>query len=274
MLKDKVNQLFKEQLSKWDLAGKNYRALEQVKTKTLIVDNREYKVQFNPARIVSSAAKVDVQSIRERKCFLCSENLPAEQKGITFKDSYIILVNPFPIFPRHLTIPFIEHTPQLINQRFGDMLDLARQLDDYIVFYNGPKCGASAPDHLHFQAGNKGFLPIENDRNRRNAISIESDNKDVLLERFQEIYNILPMQPDDSEPMMNILAWYETSKWIVCIFARKKHRPSCYSAESEANMLISPAAVDLGGVFITPLEKDFEKITVEDINQILIEIGY
>ena len=272
MLKDKVNQLFKEQLSEWDLAKKNYHALEHVKTKSFILDNKEYKVQFNPARIISSASKVDVQSIRERKCFLCSENLPAEQKVISFKDRYFILVNPYPIFPRHLTIPLMEHTPQLIYPRFGDMLDIAQQLDDYVVFYNGPKCGASAPDHFHFQAGNKGFLPIENDMNRRNAISFESDNKEELLESFQQIYDNLPLQPGDSEPMMNILTWYDTTKWGVCIFARKKHRPSCYGVEDENSLLISPGAVDLGGMFITPLEKDFEKITVDNVIHILNEV--
>ena len=272
-MKDKLNQLFDEQLLNWKLARENYKSLEQVKIKTLVAANAtEYKVQFNPARIVSSAAKVDAQSIRERKCFLCAENRPPEQKGISFNGHYTILVNPFPIFPRHLTIPATEHTPQLIASRFGDMLDLAQQLDDCVVFYNGPKCGASAPDHFHFQAGNKGFLPIEKDRNMC-SISIESDNKDELLDRFQQVYDSLPLLPEDAEPMMNILVWYESAHWIVCIFPRKKHRPSCYSAEGEANMLISPASVDLGGVFITPLEKDFEKITAGDIAHILHEIN-
>ena len=268
-----INQLFDEQLANWELARNNYRALERVKTKTLFVDGREYKVQFNPARIVSSAAKVDAQSIRERKCFLCAENRPPEQNGIPFKGRYTVLVNPYPIFPRHLTIPAIEHTPQQIAPYFEDMLDLAQQLNEYVIFYNGPKCGASAPDHFHFQAGNKGFLPIEKDRNRYNMICIESDKKEELLNRFQQIYNNLPQQPDDTEPMINMLVWYEAAKWIVCLFPRKKHRPSCYSATGEANLLISPAAVDLGGVFITPLEKDFEKITAENIGEILYEIS-
>ena len=268
-----INQLFDEQLSNWELARNNYNALKQVKVKTLVVDGREYKVQFNPARIISSAAKVDAQSIRERKCFLCAENRPPEQKGIPFNDRYTILVNPYPIFPRHLTIPLIEHTPQRIAPRFGDMLDLAQLLDDYVIFYNGPKCGASAPDHFHFQAGNKGFLPIEKNWNLYSPISIESDNKEELLDRFQQIYGSMEQKPEDDEPMMNILTWYEAAKWIVCIFPRKKHRPSCYSAEGEANLLISPASVDLGGVFITPLEKDFEKITAKDIAEILHEIN-
>ena len=272
-MKEKITQLFNEQSSDWEFARKNYKALEQVKVKTLLVDGHEYKVQFNPARIISSAAKVDAQSIRERACFLCAENRPPEQHGIPFNERYTILINPYPIFPRHLTIPSIEHTPQRIATRFGDMLDLAKQLDDYILFYNGPRCGASAPDHFHFQAGSKGFLPIEKDKNRYNMICIESNKKEELLNRFRQVYDSMEKKPEDDEPMMNLLVWYEACQWIVCIFPRKKHRPSCYYAESEANLLISPASVDLGGVFITPLEKDFEKIIAEDINGILHEIS-
>jgi ATP adenylyltransferase/5',5'''-P-1,P-4-tetraphosphate phosphorylase II len=271
-MNEKINQLFDEQLLNWKLVQDNYQALELVKTKTLFVDGREYKVQYNPARIVSSAAKVDAQSIKERKCFLCAENQPPEQKGIPFNERYTILINPYPIFPHHLTIPSIEHTTQRIALRFCDMLDLAQQLDNYAIFYNGPKCGASAPDHFHFQAGNKGFLPIEKNRRVYNAINIESDNKEKLLDRFRQIYDAMKQKTEEDEPMMNILVWYEFAQWIVCIFPRKKHRPACYNAEGEANLLISPAAVDLGGVFITPLEKDFFKITAKDIIQILKEI--
>ena len=271
-MKEKVNQLFKEQLNEWELDKNNYKTLERTKLKTLDVNGHQYNVQFNPARITSSMAKIDPKSIQERKCFLCSENRPAAQKGIPFKENYIILVNPFPIFPRHLTIPVLEHTPQLIASRFGDMLDLAQQLDDYVIFYNGPKSGASAPDHFHFQAGNKGFLPVENNREGYNAIRVESDDKQEMLQCFQRIYDALPLQPDDAEPMLNILTWYENKTWTTCLFPRKKHRPACYYAEGDANLLISPASVDLGGVFISPLEKDFEKITAENIADILNEI--
>jgi ATP adenylyltransferase/5',5'''-P-1,P-4-tetraphosphate phosphorylase II len=272
MIKEEVGQLFEEQLNNWNLARNNYKALERVREKTLDVNGHRYKVQFNPARIVSSAAKVDPESIRERKCFLCRDNRPVEQKGIPFKEQYTILINPYPIFPQHLTIPALEHTPQLIASRLDDMLDLARQLDDSVVFYNGPKCGASAPDHFHFQAGNKGFLPIENDRSWEHVIRIESENKQDILDRFQQNYDALPLQPDDIEPMLNLLAWYGNGKWTTCLFPRKKHRPACYSAEGDANLLISPASVDMGGVFITPLEKDFEKITAKDIAKILDEV--
>jgi len=267
-----IRQLFDLQLMNWELARENYRALRQVEVKTLFVDGYEFKIQFNPARIISSAAKVDAQSIKERKCFLCEENRPAEQKGILFSERYTLLINPYPIFPRHLTIPAIEHTPQRIAIRFGNMLDLAQQLDDYVVFYNGPKCGASAPDHFHFQAGNKGFLPIEKAKNWFNTIRLESENKQEIIDRFQQVYSTLPLKSGDDEPMMNILAWYESGKWIVCIFPRKKHRPACYFAEGDANLLISPAAIDLGGVFIIPLGKDFLKITSKDISQILHEV--
>jgi hypothetical protein len=272
MIKNKVDQLFEDQLNNWELAKRNYKALEQVQVKTLDVDGRSYRVQFNPVRIASSAAKVDPQSIRERKCFLCSDNRPPEQKGIPFGEQYTVLVNPYPIFSRHLTVPTVEHTPQRIASRFGDMLDLAQQLDDYVIFYNGPKCGASAPDHFHFQAGSKGFLPIENERNWENILRIESEDRQEMMDRFQTIYDTLPLQPDDTEPMLNILTGYGNGKWTTRLFPRKKHRPACYFAEDDANRLISPASVDMGGVFIAPLKKDFEKITAKDIAGILDEV--
>ena len=158
-----INDLLTSQLASWETARNNYTALSGVQVKELDVNGIPYKVQFNPARIVSSGAKVDAQSIKERKCFLCPANLPPVQKGIPFEGHYNILVNPFPIFPRHLTIPEVAHVNQRIAVRFKDMLALAQTLTDYTIFYNGPKCGASAPDHAHFQAGNKGFMPIEKD---------------------------------------------------------------------------------------------------------------
>jgi len=291
--KQKIERLLTDQLSVWELARNNYAALARVKVKDLNVNGMHYKVQFNPARIVSSAAKVDAQSIQERKCFLCPANLPAMQRGIPFKDNYQILINPFPIFPKHLTVPALEHVDQRIKKRFGDMLDLAAIAEDYIVFYNGPKCGASAPDHAHFQAGNKGFLPLEQEwRNKkagkivtyrtaslsylddapRTTLVIETGNREDAIALFNFVYNAMELKPGEDEPMMNILAWTENSQWIVCIFPRAKHRPSCYAAAGDANILISPASVDMGGVFITPQEKDFEKLTATDIMSILGEV--
>ena len=286
---------FHEQLSEWSLARQNYEALSKVRTKEFSFGDFSIRVQFNPARIVSSAAKVDAKSIQERKCFLCPSNLPPEQRGLPICGNYQILVNPFPIFPVHLTIPDIAHIEQLIFDRYEDMLDIAAELNDFVIFYNGAKCGASAPDHIHFQAGNKGFLPIENDLKNisrkqiysgdkisvstpenylRNMFIIESDNKSAISDIFKKIYSSLEIKENESEPMLNILTWRENKKWISCIIPRKAHRPECFFAEGDSNILISPASVDMGGVFITPLEKDFEKITADDVKKILEEVCF
>lgn len=289
----KIRELFRSQLEKWELARTNYKALEKVKSRDFSFGDFSIRVQFNPARILSSAAKVDAKSIQERKCFLCPQNLPVEQEGIPFGTDYRILVNPYPIFPEHFTIPTYSHVDQLIVNRYGDMLDLAKCLGEYTLFYNGPKCGASAPDHAHFQAGIKGFLPIEKDiwsitkeeihksegltvyaakEYLRNFFLLEATNKDNAVIFFKKLHALLDWNDGDKEPMMNILCWYEEDKYYSCIFPREKHRPDCFFAEGDDNLLISPAAVDLGGVFITPLEKDYDKITAKDIEAILKEI--
>lgn len=290
-----VKELFEEQFASWEQASNNYKALDGVLAKEIQVDGFPFKVQFNPARIVSSAAKVDAKSIQERKCFLCKENRPVVQKGIDFlykgKDHYTVLINPFPIFSRHLTIPMECHQDQLIKGRFDAMLELARQLTDYTIFYNGPKCGASAPDHFHFQAGIKGFMPIESASLKmkvfyhspkttlsqltsvmNGVIVMETTSIEDAAQIFDKIYSSLKVKQGESEPMLNILCWYDNGSWAVIIYLRSKHRPECFFKEGEENILISPASVDLGGVFITPLEKDFAKITAGDISSILSEI--
>lgn len=291
--------LFDEQLASWEQAGNNYKALERVIAKGVDIDGFPFKVQFNPARIVSSAAKVDTKSIQERKCFLCSENRPAVQKGLEYihngdrTDVYTVLVNPFPIFPKHLTIPLLAHKDQAIRGRFDAMADLASLLTEYTLFYNGPKCGASAPDHFHFQAGNRGFLPIEDcfDKLQKKEVThygnsivyqvlsaingliiVKSSSRKELIDIFYKIYSLLEVKEGETEPMLNILCWFEKGIWTTAMFIRSKHRPSHYFAEGDGNILISPAAVDLGGVFITPLEKDFEKISAKDIKNILNEV--
>ena len=294
-MNQKVNEMLVSQQTEWELARTNYSALKHVKVKELCVEGVTYKVQFNPARIVSSAAKVDAKTLQARKCFLCPAHLPKEQTGLPFNDHYQILVNPFPIFPRHLTVPELAHVPQRIDGRLGNMLDLAQQLTDFVVFYNGPRCGASAPDHAHFQAGNKGFLPLESSWRSliaeevghwgtaslytlhdapRATLVITSTRRDDVLQLFQHLYAQLPVADGEVEPMLNLLALYEEGQWVLFVFPRKKHRPSCYTAEGEANILLSPASVDMGGVFITPLEKDFNKITACDIAQILHEVCF
>ncbi|MEN9919859.1 MAG: hypothetical protein RL662_2295 [Bacteroidota bacterium] len=284
------------QIKEWGLAKTNFEALGSVLTKEFDFDGFAIRVQFNPARIQSSAAKVDAKSIQERKCFLCPENLPPQQEGISYQDEYQVLVNPFPIFPQHFTIPTFSHIDQRILDRYGDMLDLAKQLDQFSLFYNGPKCGASAPDHAHFQAGNKGFMPIESDIKTialqlvykeqgvevskiknylRNGFLIKAQDRDKAVDVFKLIYNLLPIHEGEGEPMMNIITWYDTADKHVysVIFPRAVHRPACYFIEGEGNTLISPASVDMGGVFITPLQKDFDKITKQDIRTILEEVS-
>lgn len=292
---EKARVLIREQIGEWDLAAKNYDSLKKIKVKTFNYGNYHIDIQFNPERIISSAAKVDVKSIEARPCFLCEINLPPQQRGLYFKNEYIVLVNPFPIFPEHLTIPHISHTNQRISGNFESMLDLAVGLDDFVIFYNGPKCGASAPDHLHFQAGIKGFLPVEVDflnkkccqevrqignvtishwpDYQRGIISLNSKDNGHLIECFNQIYNRLQLlQPNEIEPMLNILAIFEQGEWIIHIFPRLLHRPAQYFETGEKQLVLSPASVDMGGVLITPREEDFIKISKDDIKDIFNQV--
>ncbi len=299
LTKESLKELFGRQLTSWEQARDNYKALERVESREVMVNGFPYRIQFNPARIISSAAKVDTKSITERKCFLCAENRPLVQEGIPFvaesdpATEYIVLINPFPIFPRHLTIPANQHTPQLIMGRMGAMLELAKVLDDYTIFYNGPKCGASAPDHFHFQAGNKGFMPIEKELSmcKKSIIAeeedisvysltekipgvfgIESSDAVKASDAFEKLYAQLPVTAGEEEPMLNILVSFGEGQWTILVFVRIKHRPSHYFAEGEANILLSPASVDMGGVLITPLEKDYIKIGADQIGEIIGEV--
>ena len=294
-LNHQIQSLFAEQLSSWKLARDNYAGLKTVKTKNFSFGDFDVKVQFNPARIVSSGAKTDAKSIAERKCFLCAANLPAEQKGIDAGD-YTILVNPFPIFPEHFTIPRKEHTDQQIKPYFTDMLRLAEAMDDYILFYNGPKCGASAPDHMHFQAGTKDFLPLMNDYKRlkathaevlveaatfqlsrlnnylRTVYCIESITMESARDAFEKLYNHF-QEEEGVEPMMNIVCLFEVDKWFTFVLPRKAFRPWQYTAEGEQQLLISPATVEMSGLFITPVESHFERITKENIVSIFEQVS-
>lgn len=289
-----IKQLLADQKTEWELAGKNFAGLENVQVRAFQFDGFSVKVQFNPGRIISSAAKVDKKSIEARPCFLCAANRPAVQRGVTFGD-YEVLVNPFPIFPEHFTIPAFAHTPQQIKGNFGDMLDLAQAMEGFTVFYNGPKCGASAPDHFHFQAGNTGFMPLDEEtaalkekygdkweKNKvnfcaikdglRNFFVLEAADKMALINTFSHIYTELEASQSDEEPMLNILSQYIGGGWRVLVFPRALHRPSQYFVEGEENILISPASVDMGGVLITPQEKDFLKIRKTDIESILRQV--
>ncbi len=288
-----VNSFINAQIAEWPQAAGNFEALKGVRVKELDVDGMKIKVQFNPARIVSSAAKVDAKSLKERKCFLCAENRPAVQRGIDWSERYTILINPFPIFPRHLTIPDKRHIDQLISGRIADMIALASELDEYTVFYNGPKCGASAPDHMHFQAGNSDFLTIAETLEDAELKTIATDGDATLAVEdtlplkvfvidtddtaagqrlFDRLYAAMPVPEGEREPMMNILCYATPAGVRLVVIPRKRHRPSFYGTEGDDTMLLSPASVDMGGVFITPLEKDFEKIDAGIVRRIYDEL--
>ncbi len=308
--------LLEQQKQSWELLRMGYRSLKSVRTRVFDFDGFQIKVQFNPGRMTSTAAKVDPHSIRERKCFLCPENLPAAQRGIAYDSGrmahvghgarspavadgeFLLLCNPFPIFPEHFTLPCTRHLPQRIEGSFEIFLEFTRQLgDEFSVFYNGPKCGASAPDHLHFQAGNRAFIPIDTEFDsikKKPALRLFADEKiqvlavenclrhfiafesaDILPLRraFETFYKLLGEgRAEGDEPMLNILGFYEKGTWRILCFPRTKHRPGFYFKEGPDQLLISPAAVELGGVCTTPREIDFEKVTREHLIEMFNEV--
>ena len=289
--------LFQLQIKEWDKLEEGYKNLSSIKTKSFLFDGFKIKIQFNDGRILSTSAKVDVDSINKRSCFLCEKNLPEKQKGIKLLENYLLLCNPYPVFPEHFTIVTVKHKPQEILFSFSDFIMLTKLLsDNYTLIYNGPQCGASAPDHLHFQAGTKYFMPIENDfhsiKNEfgeivleeedltitalddglRRFISLESTDEKILIKAFNSIYKELDSM--NSEPMMNLICNYdEEFGWQLIIFLRSNHRPSHYYLKGENRIILSPAAIDLGGVCILPVEKDFFKIDKELLMDIFNEVA-
>lgn len=274
-LQTEIEQLFLSQREEWPLLDESCSQMNNIKERSLKWENdAEVILQFNPSRIVSASAKIDKKSIKERKCFLCGENRPNEQKGISFLDKYIILCNPYPILKNHLTIPLHSHVPQLIGNKMIDMLSLTELLPDYVVFYNGPKCGASAPDHFHFQAGLKKEILLNSENSLRSCLRVESKTKEQAENLFYETYEFLKgYHPEEVEPMMNIIAFMENNKYIIHIFPRRAHRPWQYSANGKDKLLISPGAIDMAGLFITPRKEDFESILHEDIEDIYTQVS-
>lgn len=296
-LADQTKQLLLDQKKSWPLLRKNYESLSAVQTRTYEAGGVLVAVQFNPERIKSSSADVSDKAINGRKCFLCLENLPEEQNGLAV-NNFILLCNPYPIFAEHFTIVNRNHQPQRINNSFEELLHLSSYLGkNYTVFYNGPRCGASAPDHLHFQAVTKNVMPLERDFDSisshhtsaaygnenikidviedglRRFISFESKDKQALGSAFSIFSNTLEeVYPSEDEPMMNIIVSFDQGVWRILLFPRKAHRPQQFFAEGEAKLLVSPAAVDLCGLIITPRKEDFEKITREDIVDIFKQI--
>ena len=289
-----ISRFFNRQLEMWEDARHRFRDLKHVEVRQL---SDQLKVQFNPARIVSTGAKIDKHTLGERPCFLCERNRPKEQMTKQIDDHFQLLVNPFPILPVHFTIPATKHQPQSIYRHYGEMHRLLSLHSELMVFYNGPKCGASAPDHLHFQAGTSGVLPLQTNwqrlsRNLTDVISLTDEEKISVLrdflvpafviisksedsdeELFHRLYRSIPMRGDESEPMMNIIAWRKGDEFISVVIPREKHRPDAYFAEGEAQMMVSPGALDMAGLIITPREEDFSKINLDKATALLRECG-
>ena len=288
-----LEPFFYSQLNQWEDAKQRFSDLQLVKTKQF--DNG-LKVQFNPARIVSAGAKTDKATIAKRPCFLCKDNRPKVQTSIPFGETFDILVNPFPILPVHFTIAARQHQLQLIREHYADLHKLSDKYPKLMFFYNGPKCGASAPDHLHFQGGTNGMLPVQEMWSKLNAtaqpllslneaegifeivdfaypaIAIKSRSVENDARLFSIVYNSLPQQADEAEPMMNIVVWKEGLDTVSVVFPRRKHRPDCYSKEGDEQYLISPGALDMGGLLILPRQTDFERIDERLLMEVMKEV--
>lgn len=294
----RLQNFIDKQLQKWELARKNHEALKDVLKRTVKVGDIGVTVQFNPARMVSTGAKVDPKSIKQRPCFLCKKNRPEEQDifvGSENKNNYQendfdILLNPFPILPNHLTIAYNNHQPQRLTDFSLDLKDLFNRLpSNYAVFYNGAKCGASAPDHMHYQAALVKDIPIisfyeskECDKKQiTDDINLYAVNNYLYpffcIEGDCYDYNTfikhLPLYMNELEPRFNLIAWRKDGSTKVIIIPREKHRPDCYYAEDEQQLMISPGALDMAGMIVTARKEDFEKITAEDIRQVMKECG-
>ncbi|MDR1699549.1 MAG: DUF4922 domain-containing protein [Prevotellaceae bacterium] len=275
---------FHSLLSGFPLAQENFRALAGVKTRTFDFGKFQIKAQFNPARAVSSGAKLDAKSIEARPCFLCKKNRPEIQKSIDYNERFEICVNPFPILDGHLTIISKEHIGQKIIPYYKDMLSLAKDLQDYVILYNGAKCGASAPDHLHFQAVFQGQLPLENDVNNlsktnclldnylRSCYVLESENLEEAQHLFTKLSTFLQSENID-ETMLNVFCWYKNAQWTTAVFPRKAHRPTQFFAEGEDYMMISPGAIDMAGILVLPREEDFERINEKIISDVMSQVS-
>lgn len=308
-------RFFNRQIETWEMARMNFRELQNIRTRDIHITGEEgggadnepayftvsspltLRLQYNPARIVSTGAKINNDDILKRPCFLCRDNRPKEQISTCCGNGFEILVNPYPILPVHFTIPAVKHVQQRISGNYAYMLNFLTEHPDLMIFYNGPECGASAPDHMHFQAGTNGILPIQESWTRlsRNlvclyavdkdddisavkdwicpALVIRSVSEDMGMSLFKKVYDALPMPDGHPEPLMNIVGWVADGHYISVVFPRGKHRPDCYYADGEDKILVSPGALDMSGLIITPRKEDFDSITSRQAINILREVS-
>lgn len=298
-LPEQMEALWNQQAAEWPRLASGLVALRQARTRRFELDESTLMVQSNSARIVSTGAKMDPASLAARPCFLCPANLPAEQLAILYHDRWLILCNPAPIFDPHFVISLAGHEPQRVLPAFEIILDLARDLDgQYTIFYNGPRCGASAPDHLHVQAIKAGLMPFEQElmgelfppgdrvemlrdhpvrlgvtRNgMRSTVVLAGDDRPALVATLEEVTRVLgEVHPAEPEPMLNLFALYSPEVWLVYLFPRSVHRPACYGM-GPGQFVVSPGCVDLGGILVAPRQEDFERLTPEIARRLLNEV--
>ena len=293
---DTLNRFFEEQLQVWPDARPRFDDLKGVLLKPVTCSGMPFYVQCNPARLVSTGAKIDKAALAQRPCFLCEKNRPAVQTQIPIDNDFELLVNPFPILPLHFTIPAKVHQPQLIRKYYGKMRRLLESFEQLTVFYNGPKCGASAPDHMHLQAGTGSHLPLRDNweqlySNRQTLLSTPDGSELAAINNYAcpafaivgrdakadaalfEDNDSAGAPPHETEPMFNILKWRNGEVYITVVIPRDKHRPACYSAEGDAQMLISPGALDMAGLVITPRKEDFERLDTPLLEALYKEVG-
>lgn len=286
-----IQAWYEKEISRFPLAQKGQEGLRAALFRTLEADGMTFTLQHNPQRAISTLAKVDRDSIKERPCFLCRKNRPEEQASLMVLDHYEILVNPFPIFPFHLTIPDVSHQAQSIQGRLQDLLSLSHLLKGCTVFYNGPLSGASAPDHMHFQAVGKDLtsiclqsakeprtileeldLSVKVETTLRHGFIIQSTDKKKAQLTASRLIDALPLSDGQTEPMMNLLTCCQGKRWTLILIGRRRHRPECYFREDESRLMVSPASVDLSGCLVLPLREDFERMTSPDLQGILQEV--
>jgi Domain of unknown function (DUF4922) len=299
----RVEALIEQQRHAWPLLREGYEALARAETKRVRVEESEVVIQHNPKRIRSTAAPVDKAAISGRRCFLCSENLPPEEKGILYGSDLVILCNPFPILNRHLSIVHRRHVEQKIYGYVEAMLRLASDLGpDYFVLYNGPECGASAPDHFHLQACSRELLPIEQDLATdepqqaahcasceeiardtfelftlancgRSVIVFRGNNECEMAEWVYKSLGELSRETGKSEAMVNVVVTHVEGVWTAYLFPRSRHRPACFFAEGDERLLVSPGAIDMAGIVVVPQHEHFLKIDAERVAAILAEVS-
>lgn len=289
--------LVNHQRFNWDLAGINYHSLRNVQTKTFHFGHFRLECQHNPERIKSTGAQTESVLQEPGKCFLCETNRPVEQAGIIFDNDYTILCNPYPIFPSHLTIASNNHIPQRIAGNLNNYLRLIRSMDEFVVFYNGPGCGASAPHHLHFQAGIRDILPIEeelpvlikeyseeilSDNNieirscekfLRHFVHFSSADQRSMIFHLERAIGLAAKQGQEDEPLLNLLGWFQQGKWEIILFLRSKLRPDEYYSEEESRLMVSPASVEMGGLVVLPREDDFNRISEAQLESVFRQVS-